>query len=176
MPGAAATGAAGVRVIEESDGSPSAPCYKLVFPAGSLSISAGVATYSDAQSAAIYAGSMPVTNGAPSIAHPNGLQAVSTADDTPHTLVIARAGKLRRLRSEVMNLLGGAETIVVTAYINGVASSLTITHPNNAAASSQVADITNEPTVAIGDRVQVRLTSTDGTSNTCSWTLEFVPT
>ncbi|MEA3144081.1 MAG: hypothetical protein QOG31_1405 [Thermoplasmata archaeon] len=101
--------------------------------------------------------------------HPQGYTDASLggfgAVSVVSSYVMPRAGSIRQLRSVLRTALGAGETVVVTVFINGVASALTVTHPALAAANDAQADTVNEPVAALGDRITIQVVSTDAGIN-----------
>ena len=64
------------------------------------------------------------------------------------------AGKVKNLYARALAAVTAGTTLIVTVWINGVASTLTVTIAN-ADGTNAVSDLTNQPSVSAGDRIQV---------------------
>lgn len=83
-------------------------------------------------------------------------------DDTRCNFVCTRAGTIKNLAVFGENAPGAGETYVFTVQKNGVDQTLTVTVSETDKAGQ---DTTHSFTVAVGDRVQVKLVTSGGAAN-----------
>lgn len=109
---------------------------------------------------------------------PNGASqaGISAIGDDDDEWIAAEAGTLGLLRIISSTATGAGDSVEITIMVNGVASTLTATIPQNTAANTLVADTTHFPAIAAGDRVKVRSVIVDAQSHKASWSFFFIPT